>query len=164
MYSSSPSIGASSPSLILASPLFLSFLDTQNLLMSSLGLKGPRICQQLSCPLVYLLNFFPCPPQELSCVSYKEDNRGFYPQNEIPVTQFGSKKLSRSSEIIFCYFSFHLRLFDDVHFHYSQVLVNFIFFERSDSFWISIPSVIYVFLILIMCMVHFSLPTTWPGL
>ena len=35
------------------------------------------------------------------------------------------RKLSRSSGVIFTYFFFHLRLFDSVHFQYSQVLVVF---------------------------------------
>ena len=50
-----------------------------------------------------------------------------------------------SSEIHFSYFFFHFRQFDDFHFQYCQVLVNFLLSKLSDAFGCSIPSFVSLF-------------------
>ena len=54
---------------------------------------------------------------------------------------------------------FHLRLFDDVCFQYSQVYVSFLFSEHFGS---SIPFVICRFPLVIISMTHFSMPNSIP--
>ena len=66
---------------------------------------------------------------------------------------------SRSSEVLFCYFFYHLRLFDSVRFQYSQLLEIFLFFISSNfsCFSSAIISVICLFSLFIMRMPHFSI-------
>ena len=56
--------------------------------------------------------------------------------DEISAAEFGSQKLSCSSEILFSNFFFDLRLSDDVFFRLAKVFVIFLFFESSYSFLI----------------------------
>ena len=49
---------------------------------------------------------------------------------------FRSDEFSRSSRQFFCYFFFHLCLFDDFHSQYFLVLAIFLFSKRSNSFLI----------------------------
>ena len=67
-------------------------------------------------------------------VSYKKDSPSVYPFDEVPVVELGFEKFSRSSEILFLKFFFHLSLFDGVCFQYFQVFLGFLFSEPSDSF------------------------------
>ena len=63
----------------------------------------------------------------------KGDCPGVYPLDEFSATEIGFE-FSRSSEILFFNFFFHLCLFDDIRFQYCLVLISFLFFERSDFF------------------------------
>ena len=51
---------------------------------------------------------------------------------EISAAELGFKKFSDLSEVLFSYFFFHLHLFDGAHFQYFQVLVVFLFSNRSN--------------------------------
>ena len=77
---------------------------------------------------------------------------GVSPFDEIFTTEFGFQKFARLSEIIIlvCFFFFNLRLFDGVHFHYSQVLLSFLFSVNSDSFLINI-TVLFFWLFVFFC-------------
>ena len=80
----------------------------------------------LSYPQVHLLKFFLRLFQEWSRVFYKETAQVF-----IPLIRFILHNLVSRSFLVrlrySSYFFFHLHLFDDVHFQYSQVLVGFHF-------------------------------------
>ena len=77
-------------------------------------------------------------------ISYKEHYQGVYPFDEISAAEFGFEKLSRLTEVLFCYFFFHLHLFNGVRFQYSSVPVNFLFFFLILCWFGSfIPSVIF---------------------
>ena len=51
-----------------------------------------------------------------------------------PATEFRFENFSCSSDIFFRYFFIHLSLFDGVRYHVTQVLVIFLFSNRSDVF------------------------------
>ena len=74
---------------------------------------------------------------------------GVYLLDVTSAAEFGFEKLSRSSEVPFCFF-FHPRLFNGIRFQYSEVLVIFIF-------WFSLDLVV-LFLLLF---VFFSSLGTW---
>ena len=131
MYSSHLRIDASMLSSVLLNPLPPSILNTYCVSVQGLG-----HCHQLSCLLVHLFEFFPCPFYEWFRVSYKGDNPGVYPTNEISAEELDFEKLSALSEVIFSYFFFHLGLFDGIRFQYLQVIVIFFFSGRTDSFLI----------------------------
>ena len=71
--------------------------------------------------------------------------------------------LSWSILFYFCFFFFHLRMFDGVHFQYFQVLVSFLFSEISDSFLILV--VLFLpfptFLLLFPCLRVFHTNFNW---
>ena len=60
----------------------------------------------------------------------------FYIFNDIPSADFGFEKFSRLSLIPFSNLFFNLCLFEGARSLYSQILVIFLFSERSDSFLI----------------------------
>ena len=132
---SSPYIDASTQSSILGSPLPFSFLDKSSLSTSSLG------CNAVCIVINFLVLWYICLRISLvhfkNCLDYlKRETAHLF----IPLTRFlqvfGFKKCSRSPEILFSYFFFHFRLFDCIHFQYSQVLVIFLFSQSFDSFFI----------------------------
>ena len=106
----------------------------------------------------FLLKFFLCLFQEWSRVYFMVNSSCAYKFDKISVAEFGFEKHSRSSEEVF--FFFHLRLFGCARFQYSQVLIIFHFSKCSDSFLFdsSIPSVIQILQLLMVSMVHLSVP------
>ena len=157
MYSSSLRIDASMLFSILASPFPLYFLDKYSTSVSSLGIM--QFISFLAPRSICL--FFLCLLKEWFQVSYKGNNRIVYLFDESLVAKLSFEKFSRSSEIIvFHFFLFHLHSFVGVNFQYCQLLVSFLFSERSDSwFGSSIPSIMCCFFpILIISITHFSMP------
>ena len=135
MFSSGPCINTSTLYSMLASPSPPSFLGPYSLRVSYLGCKALFI---VISSLVYwstywIPNFvdFKNRPEYLTCGTAQE----FIPLDVIADAEFSYEKFSRSSEILLCYFFFHLRFFDGVPYESSLVLELFLFSEGSNSFY-----------------------------
>ena len=122
---------------------------------------------KLSCLLLHL-SFFSSPFQEWSRVSYKRAKPSVYLFNEIPTVELGFQKLSRSSEILFCDFFFHVRLLLMV---FAFNILKYLKVSFCSSVLIlswfgnSVPSVIYIFPLLFMSMAYFlcQIPFLYPN-
>ena len=142
--------------------VFPSFLDTQNLSMSSLGYKAfcivinfLSIC--LSSTLVYFMNG----PVYLT----RRTAYVFIPLMRFLLLSLVSRCFLVCLKYSFLFsFFFHHCLFDCVHFQYSQILV--IYFLPSvlmlSCFGSSSPSIVCLFPLFIMSMVHFSISKSIP--
>ena len=67
------------------------------------------------------------------CAASKDIPDPLSPHNKISAAKLGFKKLCRYLEIVFSNHLLHLHLFDRVYFKYSQVLVIFLFSDRSNA-------------------------------
>ena len=100
---------------------------------------------EFSCSLVYLLKFFSGPLKECFEISFDEDSLVIY-------------TFDRFCHLnLFFFFISTFLIF--VSFHYSQVLLGFLFSNCSNffSFDSSIPSVRCCFPLFINCIAHFSM-------
>ena len=92
-----------------------------------------------------------------------KDRPDVYHFDGISAREFGFKRFSFSTEILFWifFFFFHLYLFDGLRFQYWFVQVRFLFSERSDSF-----TIIIIIIIIIIAVVSctFYKPTLAGGL
>ena len=120
---------------MLASPLSPSFLDTYNPWISSLGCEALCIVTSFflsSGPFVEVLWSTLRTVLSMLCEGQSRYLSVWW--NFCYIVWF--RVVFRSPEVFYLIFFFHLRMFDDVRFHNSQVFVSFF------SFGSSIPSVI----------------------
>ena len=121
---------ASMQSSMLVSSLSPYFLDTYSLSMSSLGRKD--LCIVISFPVVFSIcwNSF--------LVHFKNGSEYLTRETamvSIPLMRFCCWAWFRDFFFSFSFF-LHLYFFNGICFQYHQLLVIFLFFERSDSFLI----------------------------